>query len=248
MITWVLIELLPQLLPCANAQVNPLVNLVRMDSGNGYDLMWCLLAFSMPDFDPSIPVKLPSWNHDDIFNFALFILYFWLQAKKDMVQDDHSHSTMFLNSIDKPMYAKAIRALQLCITNHTSTLNDWYLPSHLCLMGLANQINTYTRTRAHIVILHVRRTLGMEVDMAHQVPIQRSPFAACLNAGNQNRAPHWEGRGYGLHPSGNRHYLQGVVAAAARLRHAGVMHVRIEMVVHTSPTKFALPVSAPIVL
>jgi hypothetical protein len=61
----------------------------------------------------------------------------------------------------------------------------------------------------HAVIPGIRRTLGMEVDMAHQVPIQRSPFAACLDAGNHNCTPHQEGRGSGSCLSGNRPYVQG---------------------------------------
>ncbi len=94
-----------------------------MDFGNGYDLMWHFVALSVPGFDPSIPAKLLSWNDEDIFNFALlFILYFQLQAKKGVVQDDCTRSTTFLNSINKPMYANAIMTLQLCITNYTSTL------------------------------------------------------------------------------------------------------------------------------
>jgi hypothetical protein len=169
-----LMELLPQLLSRADTQINFLVNMVCMDSSNGYDLMWRLLALSVPGFDPSILVKLPSWNDDDIFNFALlFVLYFRLQAKKGVVWDDCTCSTTFLNSINKPMYADVITTLQLCITNYKSTLDDGYLPSHLCLMGLANQINTNAPTRAHTVILRICRTLlGMEVEITHQVPIQ----------------------------------------------------------------------------
>jgi hypothetical protein len=94
------------------AQVNLLVNMVGMNSGNGYNLMWCLLALSVPDFDLSIPIKLPSWNDDGIFNFALqFILYFWFQAKKGVDQDDRTCSTTFLNSINEPMYTNAITTL-----------------------------------------------------------------------------------------------------------------------------------------
>jgi hypothetical protein len=137
--------------------------------------MWHLLALSVLGFDLSIPVKLPSLNDDDIFNFTLlFILYFLLQTKKGVVKDDCTSRTTFLNSINKPMYANAITTLQLCITHYISTLDDGYLPSqsHLCLMGHANQINTNPPTHAHAVIPHVCRTLCMEVDMAHQVLIQ----------------------------------------------------------------------------
>ncbi len=59
MIAWVTMELLPQHLPRVDAQINLLVNMVRMGSVNGYDLMWHLLALLVPGFDQSIPVKHP---------------------------------------------------------------------------------------------------------------------------------------------------------------------------------------------
>ncbi len=171
----------------------------------------------MPSFDPSIPVKLPIWNDDNIFNFALlFILYFWLQAKKGVVQDDCICSTTFLNLIDKPMYADMITTLLLCIKNYISTLDDGYLPSHLCLMGLANQINTNAHSCVHAVIPCVRKTLGMELNKAQRVPIQGSPFPTRLDAGNWNCFPLWEGRGSGSRPSGNQPYVQGGCGAAMR--------------------------------
>ncbi len=246
---WVLMELLPWLLPRADAQINFLVNMVHINSGNGYNLMWCLLALSVPGFDPSIPVKLSSWNNDDIFKFALlFILYFQLQAKKGMVQDDLTCSTTFLNLIDKPMYADAITTLQLCITNYTYTLDDGYLPSYLCLMGLDNQINTNAHTRAHAVILHVCWTLGMEVDMDQEVPIQGSPLAACLDVGDRNHAPHPESRGSGSRPSGNHPYVQGGCGSSCKVPHADVMHVLIGMELCISQIKFAMHFNTPVML
>jgi hypothetical protein len=43
-IAQVLMEILPNILPCSNTQFNLIVNMVRMDSGNGYDLMWHVLV------------------------------------------------------------------------------------------------------------------------------------------------------------------------------------------------------------
>jgi hypothetical protein len=61
-IAWVLMEILPKILPRSNTQINLIVNMVRMDSGNGYDLMWRVLKLSVLGFDPAIPVKLPRWG------------------------------------------------------------------------------------------------------------------------------------------------------------------------------------------
>jgi hypothetical protein len=196
--------------------------MVHMDSGNGYDLLWHLLALSVPGFNPSIPVKLLIWNDDNIFNFALlFILYFRLQAKKGVVQDDCICSTTFLNWIDKPMYADTIATLLLCIKNYISTVDDEYLPSHLCRMGLANQINTNAHSCMHTVILRVRRTLGMELNGAQRVPIQGSPFPACLDAGDWNRSSLREGRGSGSRPSSNQPYVQGGHGSSCKVTQRG---------------------------
>ena len=94
----VLMELLPRLLPRSDTQVSLLINMVRMESGNRYDLLWRVMALSVPGFDPILQVKIPVWNDDNIFDFALsFLLYFCLQAKKGVVQDNRTHSILFLN-------------------------------------------------------------------------------------------------------------------------------------------------------
>jgi hypothetical protein len=96
-----------------------------MESGNGYDLLWRVMALSVPGFDPTLQVKIPVWNDDNIFDFALsFLLYFCLQAKKGVVQDNRTHSISFLNAISEPAYADAITTLMTCITNYVSGLND----------------------------------------------------------------------------------------------------------------------------
>jgi hypothetical protein len=42
-IACVLMEILPHLLPRANTQVTSFVNMTRMESNNGYDLLWMVL-------------------------------------------------------------------------------------------------------------------------------------------------------------------------------------------------------------
>ena len=161
----VLMELLPRLLPHLDTQVSLLINMVRMESGNGYDLLWRVMALSVPGFDPTLQVKIPVWNDDNIFDFALsFLLYFCLQAKKGVVQDNRTHSISFLNAISEPAYADAITTLMTCITNYVSGLDDGYLPANLCIMGLATQLHSNAHTRAHAVIPWVRWTLGMSFE------------------------------------------------------------------------------------
>ena len=131
--------------------------MVRMESENGYDLLWRVMALSVPGFDPTRQVKIPAWDDDDIFDFALsFLLYFRLQAKKGVIQDDRTNSISFLNAITEPAYADAITTLMTCITNYVSGIDDGYLPPNLCIMGLATQLHTNARTRVHGVIPRVR--------------------------------------------------------------------------------------------
>ena len=150
-------ELLPRLLPQSDTQVSSLISMVCMESGNGYDLLWRVMALSVPGFDPTRQVKIPAWDDDNIFDFALsFLLYFRLQAKEGMIQDDRTNSISFLNAITEPAYADAITTLMTCITNYVSGIDDGYLPPNLCIMGLATQLHTNARTRVHGVIPRVR--------------------------------------------------------------------------------------------
>ena len=53
-------ELLPRLLPQSDTQISSLINMVHMESGNGYDLLWRMMALSVPGFDPTRQVKIPA--------------------------------------------------------------------------------------------------------------------------------------------------------------------------------------------
>ena len=149
----VLMELLPQLFPRSDTQVSSIANMVRMETGNGYDLLWRVLALAVPGYDHTIQVKIPVWMDEDIFEFALsFLLHFRLQAKKGVVQDNRTHSISFLNAINEPAYADAITTLYTMVTNYNSGPDDGYLPVNLCIMGLATQLNANARMRAQAVI------------------------------------------------------------------------------------------------
>jgi hypothetical protein len=169
-------ELLPRLLLRTDTQVTLLVNMVCMESGIGYELLWCILGLSVPGFNPSIPVKIPYWHDKNIFDFALaFILYYRLQAKKGITQDDCTCSKTFLNAIHGPPYADAITMLLLCINNYLSTHDDGYLPANLYHMGLATQINLNACAPAHAVVPKVHCTIGLSDIQGQHVPIQGSP-------------------------------------------------------------------------
>jgi hypothetical protein len=224
----VLMEILPKILPRSNTKINSIVNMVCMDSGNGYVLMWCVLELSVPGFDPAIPVKLPCWGNNDVFTFALsFTLYFCLQAKKGVVYDDPTQSTTFLAAVKDPAYVNVITTLTTCLTNYYTAGNDGYLPSHLCTMGLATQLNNNAQAQARAIIpqayrsvgqfqsdgFDVYRSVGQFQSDGFNVPIQGTPRSArmdgrreigtdgCRNNGFDR---YWDNRGGSERPRDER--------------------------------------------
>jgi hypothetical protein len=181
-IAWVLMEILPRLLPKAHTRITSLINMVRMESGNGYDLLWRILSLLVPGFDPTLPVILPTWFDGDVFKFAhSFHLYYCLQAKKGVVSDDQTQSVTFLNSIQELLYADVVTTLTTCIKNYSPGNKDRYLPANLCVMGLALQIYKHAQSHAQMVIPRVRRTIGWHDEYDSNVPIQGAPWVVQTN-------------------------------------------------------------------
>ena len=119
----VLLELLPCLLPKTNDEVSSIINMVHMESNNGYNLLWRILE-----------------SDDGIFNFAhAFQLYYRLLSRKGDFHDDKTRRTMFLQAINNYAFADLITTLLTCINNYFSGDNDGYLPRSRCIIGLAHQ-------------------------------------------------------------------------------------------------------------
>jgi hypothetical protein len=180
--------------------------MVCMESGNGYGLLWQVLSLSVPGFDPTLPVIIPSWFDGDVFKFAhSFHLYYRLQAKKSVLSDDRTQSVTFLNSIQEPLYADVITTLTTCIENYSLGNKDRYLPPHLCVMGLALQIYKHAQSRAQMVIPWVRRTLGWHDEYNFDVPIQGAHRVARTDGAGWDQPPPHDGRG-GRPTPGPCHY------------------------------------------
>jgi hypothetical protein len=152
-ITRVLMEILPRFLPCTDTHIALLIMMTRMESGNGYNLLWKILVLMVPGFNPSILVMIPVWQDNNIFEFGTsFSLYFRLQTKKGVVYDDRTRSTIFLNAVLNPAYTDVITTFLTCINNYYSMDDEGYLPIHLCVMGLASQLHKNARARASVVV------------------------------------------------------------------------------------------------
>ncbi len=122
--------------------------------------LWPPLAcygFSCPWFWPNNPNLSPSWNNDNLFNFELlFLLHFHLQAKKGVLVNDRTHSATFLNAIHEPASSKVIITLNTCVNSYYANNDKNFLPAHLCIMGLASQLNAMTQIWAQVEVPHVR--------------------------------------------------------------------------------------------
>ena len=143
-----------------------------MESNNGYDLLWRILKLMVPGFDPTFPVKIPTWSNDGIFDFAhVFQLYYRLLSKKGDFHDDKTCSTTFLQqAINDYTFADLITTLLTCINKYFSADDDGYLPGSLCIMGLTHQLNKAAKLRAKLVLPLANR-LGGETRGPFDVPI-----------------------------------------------------------------------------
>jgi hypothetical protein len=92
----------------------------------------------------------------------------------------------------------------MCINNFYSPIDDGFLPTMLCVMGLAHQLNKAAKARVKSALPRVYRTArGFNKDDAYfTVPIQGSPQRAfrvdgACNAGGHDYQPPRRGNGAG---------------------------------------------------
>ncbi len=141
-----LMEVLPRLLPCSISRVTTAVSTTLAENGNEFALLWDILALSVPGFDPTLQILAPIWEDFlDILNFChAFLLYFRLQAKLGLFHDDCKKSCTFLWPIQHTEYLDVVTILQTHVEIYMDSMSEYdngYLPSHLCLVGLAERID-----------------------------------------------------------------------------------------------------------
>ena len=101
------------------------------------------MALAVPGFDPAQHVLAPVWeDYRDIFDFYhAHVLYFCLKAKRGLYYDDPTCSSTFLRAIQQPEYIEVFTTLQTHIELYQD-MDMGYLPPTLCMMELANRIDT----------------------------------------------------------------------------------------------------------
>ena len=158
-----LMELVPRLIHgTLSPQLNATLASVRFESNNGYDYVWRVLELTVPGFDPTVPVRVPTWTDaEDIFHFAqAFLLFFRLQAKMKFHYDECTCSGMFLRAIQFTEFADTVTTLLSHVNFFRTEYDDGYLPQHLHLHGLATSIHQTTQGRLRDVISpRVRRVV-----------------------------------------------------------------------------------------
>jgi hypothetical protein len=144
-----LLEVLPRLLPQHDYEVDAKISAVRNSSRNGYDLLWRVLELFVPGFDPTIPIAQPVWNNDSsILDFCQgHMLYFRLQAKKNMFFSSRDRTTIFLRAITPSEYADVVTSLMTSVDAYRHPDNDGILPDHLRLDGIATLIHNNAKHR-----------------------------------------------------------------------------------------------------
>ena len=160
-----MLKVLPRLIPTSDYEIKAKLSGVRNTSWNGYDLLWRILELFVPGFDPTIPIAQPIWTSDSsILDFCQsHMLYFHLQAKKNMFFLSRDCTTIFLRAVTPSEYADVVTNLQTSVDAYRHPDNDGILPDHLQLDDIAMLIHNNAK---HCVRdLHsprVHRMAGMD--------------------------------------------------------------------------------------
>ena len=159
-----MLEVLPRLIPINDYEVGAKLSGVRNSSRNGYDLLWRILELFVPGFDPTVPIAQPVWQHDStILDFCQgHMLYFRLQAKKNMYFSSRDRTTIFLRAVTPSEYADVVTSLQTSVDAYRHPDNDGILPDHLRLDGIATLIHNNAKQRVRdIHSPRIHRVAGM---------------------------------------------------------------------------------------
>jgi len=144
-----LFELLPRLLPTSNAEIQSKLASVRVESKNGYDLLWRVLELTVPVFDLTVPLQQPTYDNDtNILGLGRrFELYFRLQAKKQVCINTRDCTSMFLKAVASLEYADIITTLQSNVDSYRHIDDEYFLPQHYHITNIAVLIHNNAKAR-----------------------------------------------------------------------------------------------------
>ncbi len=168
-----MLEILPRLLPTNDSEVKAWISGVRNVSHNGYNLLWCIMELFVPGFDPTIPIAQPVWTPDcSILDFCQgHLLYFCLQAKKNMFFSSRDRTNIFLRAIAPSEYADVVTTLQTSVDAYRHPEDDGLLPDHLRLDGIATLIHNNAKHWVRdLASPHIHRVVESETPWDNNDP------------------------------------------------------------------------------
>ncbi len=113
----------------------------------------------------------------DILSFCWeHLLYFCLQAKHKMFFSSRTQTNIFLHNILHSEYADMVTTFQSHVKGYHSEDDDGYLPSNLCINGIATAIHLNASARARDVGLGSPRVHRIQGDLCfdHHLGRRRS--------------------------------------------------------------------------
>jgi hypothetical protein len=167
-------DVLPCILQKDDSDVEWVKILVGYESNNRFDLMWRVMELAVLGFESTNPVQVPSWTAAlDILSFCQeHLLYFCLQSKHNMFFSSRMQTNIFLCNIQQTKYANVVTTLQSHLNAYICEDDDGYLPTNLCINGIATSIHTNAVAHVH--------------DVAHNLPCVYHAFG---NTGYGSWAP-----------------------------------------------------------
>ncbi len=137
-------DVLPRLLPVKESEVELTVSTVSVKSNNGFDLLWRILKLTVPGFKSMNPVQVPTWTpNSDILSFCCeHLLYFRLPSKHNMFFSSRTQTNIFLHNIQQSEYVDVVTTLQSHVNAYLADDDEGYLPTNLCINGIATEIHT----------------------------------------------------------------------------------------------------------
>ena len=163
------LEVLPCLLPVTNTKVSALISVVSNASRNGYDLLWRILELYVPGFDPTVPIAPPLWSRDStILDFCQsHLLYFRLQAKKQVFFSARDRTNIFLRAVAPSEYADVVTTIMTSVDTYRHPDDDGHLPDQFRLNEIAMLIHNNAKHRirnVHTPRIHRVATIGPHFD------------------------------------------------------------------------------------
>jgi hypothetical protein len=148
-----LLEILPWILPTTHPEILAKILAVASASRNRYDLLWRMMELFIPGFDTTIPIPQPYWRRDrDILESSQsHLLYFCLQAKKNVYYSMRDRTNIFLWAVAPSDHANIMTTLQTTVNAYRNPEDDGYLPNHLRIDGIAMMINNNAKHRVQDV-------------------------------------------------------------------------------------------------